>query len=43
MGLGNPFDGDDAFRTVTGLTFDEPSTTRLTRVALALTYSFLRD
>ncbi|HEX7117899.1 MAG TPA: hypothetical protein VF212_03880 [Longimicrobiales bacterium] len=43
MGLGNPFDGKDSYRTATGITFDEPSTVRLTRIALALTYSFLRD
>ncbi len=43
MGLGNPFDGNDAFRTATGLTFDEPSSVRLTRITLALTYSFLKD
>lgn len=42
MGLGNPFDGKNSFRTATGLTFDEPSSVRLTRITLALTYSFLK-
>lgn len=42
MALGNPFDGNDAFVTDTGLTFDEPSTVRFTRITLALTYSFLK-
>ncbi|HEX6940785.1 MAG TPA: hypothetical protein VF158_15320 [Longimicrobiales bacterium] len=43
MGLGNPFDGNNAYRTATGVTFDEPSTVRLTRITLAVTYSFLKD
>ena len=42
MALGNPFDGNDSFRTDSGLTFDEPSTVRFTRITLALTYSFLK-
>lgn len=42
--LGNPFDGDDAFDVANPafVTFDEPSTVRMTRFSLALTYNFMR-
>lgn len=42
FGIGNPFDGEESFTTATGQTFDEPSSARLTRVTLMITYSFLR-
>jgi len=34
----NPFDGDDAWRTATGETFDEPTHVGVTRVALGVAY-----
>lgn len=43
MGLGNPFDGNESFRTDDGVTFDEPSTTRLSRITLGVTYALLRS
>jgi outer membrane protein W len=38
LSSGNPFDGDDAWRTATGETFDEPTTAGFTRVTLGLAY-----
>lgn len=40
FGLGNPFDGNNAFRTGSGLTFSEPPIVRMTRYTLGLTYVF---
>jgi opacity protein-like surface antigen len=37
--LGNPFDGDDAWRLASGTTFDEPETVRISRYALGLAFS----
>lgn len=36
LGLGNPFDGKDAYRVVDGVTFSEPEGVRLGRVTLGL-------
>lgn len=45
FGLGNPFDGDEGFRNTNPawFTFDEPNNVRMTRMTVALTYSFLGD
>lgn len=44
FGLGNPFDDDDSYRVADPvfLTFDEPSTVRMSRFTLALTYNIMR-
>ena len=43
MALGNPFDGDNAYVSVDGIKFDEPSSVRMSRITLMLTYSTLKD
>lgn len=42
FGLGNPFDGDEAFQVDDDefATFDEPNSVRLTRLTLGLAYTF---
>jgi opacity protein-like surface antigen len=42
FGLGNPFDGENAWVPVTGVTFDEPSHVAMGRYTLHVTYSFGR-
>jgi hypothetical protein len=37
--MGNPFDGDDAFRAATGAAFDEPEWVRMNRFTLNLAYA----
>jgi hypothetical protein len=38
--LGNPFDGEDAFRVSSGTTFDEPERVPVTRFTVNLAYAF---
>ena len=38
--LGNPFDGEDAFRVRSGTTFDEPERVPVTRFTVNLVYTF---